>query len=389
VEGKSNSKNNFVLPSTLNLPPSTSSGTWIEIRLDHLLSNLHAVKQFAPSSSQIMAVVKANAYGHGLLETARALSGHVNYLGIASLYEALELREHGIETPIFLFGRLFGAELASAVKSNLTLSVSSLEEAQAISETAIAAGKPGVIHVKVDTGMGRLGIPLRSTFGVIEQIAGLPGLVLDGIYTHLPTAEKNDGFKETQAERFTVLLHALETRGIRFRVRHLANSAANLLMPMPTMNLIRPGLILYGISPDKGIEKAAAFSPVLSLRSRIILLKRLEAGDSVGYGRDFVAHRSTTIATLPIGYSHGYPFHLSNQAWVLYRGKRYPLAGRVSMDYITVDLGNAPAQTGDEITLIGEDGAEHLRAEDLAAWAGTIPYEIVTRLSARIPRFYL
>lgn len=406
-----------------------SNSAWLEIRLGRLLSNLNTLKRIAGLDTQIMAVVKANAYGHGLIETAKALSGRVAYLGVANLYEALELKEHGIETPIFLFGRLFGIELQTAIKSGLTLSVSSLEEAREISSLAEFSHQKARIHIKVDTGMGRLGIPEREAVPAVENIAGLPGLVLEGIYTHFPTAEREDGFMETQFRNFCRLVQTLETKGIYFHFKHAANSAAclkfrtftqslplvseaggqvgegfatpplpsplkdqgegNCSEPLGLTNLIRPGLILYGIYPDPGLKQTAVFSPVLTLKSRIILVKHLNPGDSAGYGRSFVAKSPTTLAILPLGYSHGYPFHLSNRSWALYHGRRFPIAGRVSMDYLALDLENTPAQVGDEVTLLGEEEREAITAEDLAAWAGTIPYEIVTRLSSRLPRLFL
>ncbi len=363
-------------------------GTWIEIRLDRLSQNLKAI-QGIHSPAHTMAVVKANAYGHGLLDIARSLEGQVTYLGVSSIQEILELKERGVETPVFLFGRLFGQELAAAVKSGATLSISSYEEALEISEASRELKKRTTVHIKVDTGMGRLGIPLIEAPKQIERISRISGLLLEGIYTHFPTAEREDGFAAGQVVTFEGLLQQLEGKGIRFKFRHAANSAGNLKVKSPFLNLIRPGLTLYGIYPDESLRAAASLSPVMSLKSRIILLKDLRAGQSVGYGREYVAKKATTIATLPIGYSHGYPVHLSNRAFVLFRGKRYPLAGRVSMDYISVDLGsNSDAQAGDEVTLLGEDGKESIRAEELAKWAHTIPYEIVTRLSARLPRFF-
>ncbi|MCM8776513.1 MAG: alanine racemase, partial [Candidatus Omnitrophica bacterium] len=206
--------------------------------------------------------------------------------------------------------------------------------------------------------------------------------------THFPTAEREDGFRDEQVRYFTTLVRILETKGITFRYRHAANSAASLKVRTPVLNLIRPGLMLYGIYPDPSLRGIVNVSPILSLKSRIIFLKRIKAGDSVGYGRDFTADQPLTIAILPIGYSHGYPFHLSSRSWVLYRGKRYPLAGRVSMDYLAVNLQDDPAKIGDIVTLLGEDGTESIKAEDLAEWSETIPYEIVTRLVSSLPRLY-
>ena len=385
-------------------PPSTTSllrsgkiegNAWIEIRLDRLLSNLKKIRQTVvqhhSSAPKVMAVVKANAYGHGLVEVARALSGEVSYLGVSSLYEILELRENGILSSVFIFGRLFGRELESAIKNNVTVSVSSFDEAAEISEISESIVQKTAVHIKIDTGMGRLGIPAQDAVCEIEKIAQLPGLFLEGLYTHFPSAEKSDGFAEKQLTRFNEIARELETEKIKFRFCHAANSAGNLRIEDPALrelNLMRPGLGLYGINSAPSLNTTALES-VMSLKTRIILVKKIQTGESVGYGRSFTAVKPTTIATLPVGYSHGYPWHLSNKSWVLYKGKRCPLVGRVSMDFITVDLGNENAKTGDEITLLGEEKNESITAEDLAGWAGTIPYEIVTRISSRLPRIYI
>ncbi len=376
------------MPALVESIPKSQHGTWVEIRLDRLHANLRALKEHVSSSTQVMAVVKANAYGHGLLDIARSLSGEVSYLGVASLREALFLKEHRIETPVFIFGRLLPQEIPAAILDGITLSVSSFEEALDISEVSSSFARKTPVHVKVDTGMGRLGIPLKSALTAIEPMAALQGIHLEGIYTHFPTAEKDDGFREKQTADFNALIQKLGQKGIPFQFRHTSNSAGILKADNSLFNLIRPGLMLYGIYPDASLIDQALVAPVLSLKSRIILVKRLATGESAGYGRDFVARKPTTIAIIPVGYSHGYPFSASNKAEILYQGKRFSIAGRVSMDYLTVDLGDAPAHVGDEVTLIGEDQGEIIRAEDVARWASTIPYEIVTRLVGSLPRFY-
>lgn len=375
------------MPLLIDAAQRANCGTWIEIRLDRFRQNLNALKKVT-GPAEVMAVVKANAYGHGLVEMARAIKDQVSYLGVSSLYEVLELKEHGIETPIFLFGRLFGQEIASAVKTGVTLTVSSFEEAQEISVAAGINGLRAKVHIKVDTGMGRLGISEAQALPTIEKIAALPALEVEGLYTHFPNSERGDGFMESQSERLGILIQELKMRGVYFKWHHAANSAGCLKLKNSFLNLVRPGLILYGILPGNFPELAGTFQPVLSLKSRIMLLKRMLPGDSVGYGRDFKVTEPTTIAALPVGYSHGYPFHLSGKSFALYRGKRFPIAGRVSMDFLCVNLGNTPAQVGDEVTLLGEDGRESITAAELAQSAGTIPYEIVTRLASRLPRFY-
>jgi len=363
----------------------TRHSSWIELRADRLLKNLETLQKRS-GQTDVLAVIKANAYGHGLEEIAGILAGKVTYFGVATLREALELKENHPKTPVFLFGHLFSHEIPAALMGGITLSVSSFEKAREISALSEGLGRKTSVHVKVDTGMGRMGIPAREAAAAIEEMTQLKGILLDGIYTHFPEAEKNDAFLEKQVRKFGILIQMLEERNIVFRFRHAKNSAAILTLKDPLFNMIRPGLTLYGIYPDPGLKDAAAFEPVLSLKTRIVLIKKVRAGESVGYGRKFIAQNDTTIVVLPFGYSHGYPYAAWENASVLFQGKRYPLAGKVSMDYIAVNLGNTEAKEGDTVTLLGEDQNERITAEDLAGWAGTIPYEIVTRLNSHLPR---
>lgn len=362
--------------------------SWIELRADRLLKNLQTLRERS-GQTDVLAVIKANAYGHGLKEIAGILAGKTTYFGVATLREALELKEHHPRTPVFLFGHLLSHEIPAALLGGIALSVSSLEKAREISDLSESLGRKTSIHVKVDTGMGRMGIPVREAAISIEEMTRLKGLMLDGIYTHFPTAENDDSFRETQVRKFGVLLQMLEEKNIVFRFRHATNSAATLTLKAPFFNMIRPGLTLYGIYPDPGLRGSAHFEPVLALKSRIILVKKVRAGESVGYGREFMAEKDTTVAILPFGYSQGYPYAAWKNASVLYQGKRYPLAGKVSMDYIAVNLGNTSAKEGDTVTLIGEDQKDRITAEDIAGWAGTIPYEIVTRLNSHLPRIVI
>ena len=363
-------------------------GSWIEIRADRLLRNLQTLQKES-GQTDVLAVVKANAYGHGLKEIVSVLSGKVAYFGVATLREALELKEHHPKTPVFLFGHLFSHELPAALLGGITLSVSSLEKAREISNLSENLDHRTSVHVKIDTGMGRMGIPVREAADCIEAMTGLKGLMLDGIYMHFPTAEKNDTFRKAQVLAFKSLLLTLEEKNIVFRFRHAKNSAATLTLKDPFFNMIRPGLALYGVYPDPALRDAAHLEPVLSLKSRIVLVKKVRAGGSVGYGREFISNEDTTIAVLPFGYSHGYPYAAWKKAFVLFQGKRYPLAGKVSMDYIAINLGNTEAKEGDTVTLIGEEQAERITAEDIAGWAGTIPYEVLTRLNSNLPRIVI
>ncbi|MCB9799234.1 MAG: alanine racemase [Candidatus Omnitrophica bacterium] len=363
-------------------------GTWIEIRLSHLTNNLEALCRYAPQTPYVMAIVKANAYGHGLIQTAKALSGQVTYFAVSSLKEAMNLKEHQITRPVFILGRLFGPEIHTAVMNHFTLSVSSFEEAREISEISSSFAKTTSVHIKVDTGMGRLGIPYSRAVNTLEKIHELKNLKLEGLYTHFPTAESNDGFSETQLDIFADLLRSLKEKGIHFEYRHAANSAGILKRNHEILNMMRPGLMLYGIYPDPSLKSELKILPALTLKSRAVMVKRLNAGATAGYGRNFKAEKPVNIAVFPVGYSHGYPFPAWSSAEILHRGKRYQLAGRISMDYMTINFNDDLISEEDEITLIGENGGDRIRVEDVALWSGTIPYEIVTRLLPSIPRFY-
>ncbi|MSR77697.1 MAG: alanine racemase [Candidatus Omnitrophica bacterium] len=362
---------------------------WIEIQLNHLLHNLQEVKRLAGPDTAIMSVIKANAYGHGLAQIAKSLEGRVNYFGVSSVAEALALKELDLSTSIFLFGRYFPQELPLILMDGITLTVSSFDEAQEISAASSSLNRITKVHIKVDTGMGRMGIPFRDTMKQIEKISGLPHLELEGIYTHFPTAEAEDDFALRQLADFSLLIEALQKKGITFRYRHAANSSGILRFKETSMNLVRPGLMLYGISSSPLSREFANLKPVLSLKSRINFMKTIRTGESVGYGRTFTADKTTRIAILPIGYSHGYPWNASGKSSCLFHGKNFRIAGHVSMDYLAVDLGDEPANPGEEIILLGSNGDVQIRAEDLAAWASTIPYEIMTGLASHLPRFYL
>ena len=373
--------------------PSAKNSVWIEVRPEAIQRNLERLREKIRPFTRVMAVVKANAYGHGLVPIAQALQGKVDFLGIGSLKEASILREHGVLAPLFLFGRLFRDEIPIALQMNLTVTVSSFEEARDISEFSAQYLKKekARLHIKVDTGMGRLGVPLREALSEIEKIAALPGLQLDGIYTHFPTAEQfPDSFTQKQLSDFEQLVEDLRRKGISFVFRHAANSAGALRFRSTSLNLVRPGIVLYGVHPHPSLEAEIDLEPGLSLKTRVAFVKQIQAGESVGYGREFVAEAPTTIAVLPIGYAHGYPFHLSRKGEVLMGGRRFPLAGRICMDALMVDLGSSSGvQVGEEAVLLGNSGEERISATQLASLAGTIPYEIMTRLDPSLPRLYL
>ena len=365
--------------------------TWLELDRNALRHNLTQIIGLTLPGASILAVIKANAYGHGLLEVARSLNGLVAYFGVASIDEALALRRFEIDTPILLFGVPFRSATEAAIEAEVSIAVSSVEQAKEISEAAAKLRKPAVIHIKVDTGMGRLGISKASALSAIEQISKFPGLQLEGLFTHFPQGDEEDSFTKDQIRAFYRLIDQASEKGIHFAFRHAANSMGILNHREANFNLVRPGLTLYGIHPNAKLKRKLNLKPVLTWHTRIILIKKLAAGESTGYNRTFVAQKETTVGILPVGYSHGYPFALSNKGEVLFHGKRYPVVGRISMDYLAVDFGSghSGAKTGETVTLLGRDGEDEISCEFLAERAGTIPYEIVTQINSAIPRVIL
>jgi len=364
---------------------------WIDVDLASLGANLKAVRAAIGPSVNILAVVKANAYGHGMVQVAKAMEeAEISYFGVASLEEALRLREAGVRTSILVFGHVYPHEVHLALERDITLTISDFTHAAFIHEEAHRLGQKAKVHIDVDTGMGRLGIPYRLAKEEIIRIAHIPTLKIEGIYTHFPAAEETkDLFTDEQLNIFNKLIADLGKEGIYIPVRHAANSAGLINYANARLTMVRPGLILYGLYPDRRLRKSVKLKPVLSLRARVALVKELKVGSSVSYGREYIAPRDTVIGVIPVGYGHGYPFSASGKAEVLYKGKRYPVAGRVSMDYTMVDFGPASKVcVGDTVTFIGKDNDKEISAHEVADWASTIPYEIVTRLSASIPRNY-
>ena len=367
-------------------------GTWIEIDRAALRHNLAQLIGFTLPSATILAVVKANAYGHGLQEIVESLREQVSYFGVASIEEVLAIRRFEVETPILLFGVPPRDVIDLAIQADATLAVSSLEQGKEISERAQTLHRPARIHIKIDTGMGRLGIPKSLALKTIVELAAFEMLELEGIFTHFPQGDdENDSFTQNQIQIFEDLIGKASQKGIHFTYCHAANSTGIVNYKGAHFNLVRPGLSLYGIYPSEGLKKKLTLKPVLNWRARLNLIKKLGPGESTGYNRTFIASQETTIGIIPVGYGHGYPFSLSNKGEVLFNGRRFPVVGRVSMDYIAVNFGPnfSEVKAGDRITLLGRDGGETLSAESLAEKAETIPYEIVTRINPTIPRIVL
>ncbi len=341
---------------------------------------------------KILAVVKAQAYGHGAVQVSRHLLGlGAEMLGVALVEEGKELREAGIDAPVLLMGSLFPQQAETAVALRLTPAVYTESVARALSEAARKLNTTIDVHVKIDTGMGRIGIAPEDALDFVVLLHSLPGMNVQGLMTHFADADLCDKeFASKQMGRFKGLIQGLDTRGLSVSLRHAANSAAVLDFHGALFTMVRPGIMLYGYSPLEGKECESNLKQVLSLVTRIVFLKKVASGTPISYGRTFVTRRESLIATLPIGYADGYNRALSNKAEVLVRGYRAPVVGRVCMDMCMVDVTEIPGvQEGDDVVLIGTQGSECITADDIALKIGTIPYEVLCGISNRVPRVYL
>lgn len=375
--------------------------TWAEVDLRRLAANLRRFRARMGPRTRVMFVVKGNAYGHGAAACSRAAedSGAAAWLGVSSVEEGVALREAGIRLPILVLGSLYPFEsFQMAALYGLAPTVASLEAARQIASVARGmAGQPAAgsspagtprsrgpiaCHLKLDTGMGRIGVGWPSGMGLARFLAQEPTLRLEGVYTHLADAEGRGAATRLQLRRFRAALADMRRQGIRVPLVHAANSAAALRHPDGRFGMVRPGLAVYGLAPG--------FEPALALKSRIVFLKSVQAGTPVSYGSTFRTRRPSRLATLPIGYADGYSRALSNKARVLVGGRRCPVVGTVTMDMTMVDVTRVPqARVGDEAVLIGRQGREEVTAGELARLSGTIPYETVTQLAGRVPRVYL
>lgn len=365
--------------------------TWTEVDLDRLQANAEEACRLAGSERGLLAVVKADAYGHGAAAAARAFAdGGASALAVSLLEEALELRAGGIEEPVVILGPLLAEQLAPAVDAGATPTLYSMALAEALDAEGARRGTALGYHLKIDTGMGRLGIPTDDLGAFLERIATLKHLRMDGVFTHLPCADDPDApITHRQLEDFRVALEAVRARGHVPTQVHVANSAAFLRELPGFCNLVRPGLALYGYSPAPALIPPGRFAPALSLHSRVAQVKRVAAGATVGYGSTWTAARESIIATLPLGYEDGYSRALGNRAHALVSGRQAPVVGRVSMDLTTLDVTDLPpVQVGDPVLFLGQQSGQSVDAWDLARWSGTIVWEILCGLGRRMPRLH-
>lgn len=361
---------------------------WIEIDLKALRANLAIIKKHLSPKVNLLATVKQSAYGHGLIPIARELAKQgVKFFGVGSIEEAIALKEDGFNGSVLILSAVMSNFVSYFVKYGITPTVVDIDFAKKLNQEAKKASKVVPVHIKIDTGMGRLGPYYKQAHSFIQRLSRFENITLEGIYTHFPVADSDSEFTNRQIKIFNNLITQLKKEKISFRYSHCANSMGLLNYPKAHFNMVRPGIILYGIKPSEDIS--AKLTPVLSLKSRIIFIKRINKGMSVGYGRSYLAAKKCYIATVAIGYADGYPWSLSGVGKVIIGNRLFNLAGRVCMDHIMVDLGDhKDISVGEEVVLIGKKKGLKISAEDLAGLAKTIPYEIVSSLSAKIPHLY-
>jgi alanine racemase len=363
--------------------------TWVEVDLPALERNLDLIKaRVAPA--KVMVVVKANAYGHGLSEVAIDLAPRADYIGVAVLEEGIYLRQKGVAVPILVLGGIWSDQIPDYIRYGLTLTASSVGRLEQIAEAARSLGTKARVHLKIDTGMERIGVHYYSAATLQEAALRCgPFVEVEGIYSHFANADAADlSHARLQLERFQEVLSFYDRRGLPTPLRHIANSAAVLQLPESNMDMVRPGLLLYGVYPSAGIGRVLDVRPALAWKSRVVYFKVVRPGHPVGYGSTWQSGHPVRVVTIPVGYGDGYFRSLSNKASILIRGKRYPQIGSVCMDQVMVNIESDSAYNGDEATLIGADGGQRITVEDLAGWAGTIPYEILTNINTRVPRVY-
>jgi len=367
--------------------------TCAEINLDAIAHNVRALKAHIGERTALMAVVKANAYGHGTLPVARvALESGASRLAVGCTEEGVRLRQSGISAPILLMCYNTPAQAADIVRHRLTPTVNGLDLARALSVAVAEQGAPDLpVHLKADTGMGRFGLMPEEVVDFAQVLVSLPGLTLEGFYTHFGTADETDtSHTYRQFELYRQIMRQLEEAGIAIPVQHVANSATTLRFPEMHLDMVRCGIAIYGLRPSPGVRMAVPLRPALTLQTCVARIRTLPSGWGISYGRTFVTSRPTPVALVPVGYGDGYHRVLSNKGAVLIHGRRAPVVGRVCMDQFVVDVtGILDVQEDDEVVVLGRQGKEEISADEIAAWAGTINYEVVTAILPRVPRIYL
>jgi alanine racemase len=368
--------------------------TWAEISLDAIAHNINAFRKRLPASMKLMAVVKANAYGHGAVEIAEeAVRQGADYLAVAFLDEAMELRHAGITAPILVMGYTPPEALLEAARHQITVTIYTDEVLSSLETMSASFSRPLKVHIKLDTGMGRIGIYDESeAIAFIEKAVAIPNVQVEGLFTHFAKAdEKDKSYTQMQHGRMAKIVDQLEAKGITFSWNHAGNSAAAIDCPETSFHMVRIGISLYGMYPSDEVDRSLVdLKPVMSLKTRVVMVKDLPPGSGISYGTIYETKQHETIATLPIGYADGYTRLLSQKAEALVHGFKVPIVGRICMDQCMLNVTGIPnVRIGDEVVLFGQQGEQVIPVDDLAALLGTINYEMTCKISCRVPRVYL
>lgn len=370
----------------------TYTRVYAPIDLDAVVYNMESMQKHIAPGTGMIGVVKTDAYGHGAVPVAKAIDPYVKGYAVATIDEALILRHHGIKKPILILGVTHSSRYEDAVREEIRLTIFTMEQAKPLSEQAVLMGRKANIHLALDTGMSRIGMqPNEESAELVKQIAALPGIHLEGMFTHFAKADELDkSSANDQLKKYLDFVQMLNKRGIEIPIKHCSNSAGIIDMPQANLDVVRAGISIYGMYPSDEVDKQQVpLRPVMGLKSFITYVKTLQPGQSVSYGGHFKAEKEMRVATVPVGYGDGYPRNLSCKGHVLICGKKAPILGRVCMDQFMVDVSDIPEAAVDtEVTLIGTDGEETILVEDLANIGGGFHYEIVCDIGKRVPRVY-
>lgn len=366
---------------------------WLEINLDAIAHNVRIIRQVVGKNTQIIAVVKANAYGHGAVEVSETLlENGVTMLGVGVIEEGIVLREAGIKAPILICGLTMNDQIEPLVMYNLTATVCKLKTIQTLSRIASKNKKRARIHIKIDTGMGRLGIPSTDTLNFVKKISQMKNIEIEGIFTHFAASNEEDrNYTRKQFEKYKKALLELERERINIPLKHVANSAAILNSSSFHLDAVRPGIIIYGLFPWPETKRTVQLRPTAEFKTKIVFLKEVPAGKSIGYGRTYSTTKPTRVATLPVGYADGYSWLLSNNGEVLVRGERAPIIGKICMDLCMIDVTHiGGVQIGDEVVLWGKQGSRMVSVQEIAQKTGNIVYEVICMVDKkRVPKVFI
>lgn len=364
--------------------------THILVDLEKITHNYKAI-QAAVGEAVLMPILKANAYGHGLVRVGQHMQAiGAKMLGVAYLEEGILLREAGVTTPILVLGGILGSQTPLFLQHDLTVTVSSQQKLEQVEEAAASLGVRARVHLKIDTGMERIGVHYYSAGSLLEASLKCKHVEIEGIFSHFANSDALDlGSAKLQLERFQEVLAFYEKRSLPTPLRHMSNSGAILQLPEAWMDIVRPGILLYGVYPSSDVKRTIQVEPAITWSSRVVYFKVVRPGHPVSYGSTWQSDHDVRVVTIPVGYGDGYFRSMSGSAQVIIHGKRYPVVGAICMDQFMVNIEQDSAFNEDEVTLVGSDGKESITVEDLAQWAGTIPYEVLTNINTRVPRVYL